>query len=88
MGQISRFDRHGAFECRQCGRRCRNTGRGNNGDCGLCGHCYEQIVTEDQMIEEGERPELISRRLSLIASCRRAGGKPDETSYATRRDAK
>jgi hypothetical protein len=83
--QVSQFDKSGAFACRQCGRRCRNTGRGNNSACGLCGHCYEQVVIEDQMMEEGELPELLSKRESLIAACKRAGGKPDQSSYFARK---
>lgn len=86
--QISKFDKSGVFSCGQCGRKCRNTGRGHNSDCGLCGHCYEQVVTEDQMMEEGELPELLSRRQSLIDACKKAGGTPDESGYFSRKSSR
>lgn len=80
-GQETSFGRYGAFHCRDCGRRTRNTGRGNNGACGLCGHCYERIVTEEQMMNEGVSSDLVARRQSCIDACKRAGGTPNEDGW-------
>jgi hypothetical protein len=37
------------------------------------------------MMEEGELPELLNKRRSLIAACKKAGGVPDEKGYFTRK---
>jgi hypothetical protein len=37
------------------------------------------------MMEEGELPELLRKRQSLISACKKAGGVPDEKSYFARK---
>ena len=81
MKAVSNFDRRGCFTCTACGRQTRNTGRGHNASCGLCGHCYEQITVEEQMWNEGETAERLAQRQKCIDACKKAGGTPDENTY-------
>lgn len=84
MNAVSEFGKGGCFKCKQCGRKTRNTGKGCNADCSLCGDCYEQIITEEQIVSEGQNPRLIAKRQRHIDACRRKGGNPDSTWYLAR----
>ena len=56
----NRFGTGGCYECRCCGRKTRDTGRGDNENCQLCVECFELSGVENSISDNGESAELLA----------------------------
>jgi len=53
MRKASRFQKgSGCYECRNCHKKTRSTGRGDNENVGLCERCYD-MAGDENMIQDG-----------------------------------
>lgn len=64
----------GVFTCRCCGRRTRQTGRGDNEHTGNCAECYDLAGEENHLSDEGRLYGSVQYVLHLIGAVREAGG--------------
>ena len=74
----NRFGVGGCYTCRDCKRKTRSTGRGDNENCGLCVECYEKCSIENQMADHGDSDELLGDWMYWVNQCKSKGGKPSE----------
>jgi hypothetical protein len=81
MKTSSKFGTGGCYTCGDCCRKTRQTGRGDNENCGLCVECFERSSIENQMSDEGETPELLREWQGYIDACIAKGGKPSQTKW-------
>lgn len=76
MNNASRFAKgSGSYKCQSCGRLTRSTGRGDNEHSRLCAECYDLGGVENEISDNGETPELLKEKASLIATIVAKGGK-------------
>lgn len=61
MKKTNRFGTGGCYECCECKRKTRSTGRGDNENCGLCVECFERCGVENEIADNGETQELLEQ---------------------------
>lgn len=73
--QANRFIRGSAvYSCRCCGRKTRQTGRGDNENVQNCAECYDLGGIENEISDNGSTPELEAEATALRARIVALGG--------------
>lgn len=79
MKPANRFTKGSAvYTCRCCGRRTRQTGRGDNENTGLCAECYDLAGEENALSDTGEFYANPANVLELIQAVADKGGDASE----------
>lgn len=82
MRPTNRFTRGtGCYTCRACGRKTRDTGRGDNEGVRLCAECYDLAGIENALMDAGstfqqELDRYRNEAKCLLDTIRKLGGKP------------
>jgi len=63
---MNKFNYHGTFDCRWCGRHTRDTEH-ENGEVQLCPHCY-QLSEFDNMICDGDELSTAQQNTALVVA--------------------
>lgn len=76
MAQVAnRFIRGSAvYVCRSCGRKTRQTGRGDNENTNTCAECFDLGGIENEISDCGSTPELEAEAAALRAQIVKLGG--------------
>lgn len=79
MRTTNRFTRgSGCYTCRSCGRKTRDTGRGDNEHIGLCAECFDLGGIENAICDSDgdELDRYRNEAKRLLAAIRKLGGTP------------
>jgi len=63
---MNKFNHHGTFDCRVCGRHTRDTER-ENGEVQLCPHCHHLSEFEN-MINDGDALSTAQQNTALVVA--------------------